>query len=75
MSLQDRSKEELLKQKKKYRFGVWVFTALLILTLFLYTIEQLSKSTWQVLFGSFIVISSINSLYLFRINKELKKRE
>jgi uncharacterized membrane protein len=75
MSLKDRSTDELLKQKKKYKFGVWAFAALLILLLFLNEIEQISVSTGRILFLSFTAIILINVLSSQRINKELKRRE
>ena len=75
MSLQDSSIEELQKQKKKTEIGFWFFLLLLILVLVFYFIEQLSASTWRVLFSSFTAIILINALSLMRINKELKRRD
>lgn len=75
MSLQDRSTEELLKQKKKYRFGIRAFGVLLILMLLLYTIEQISWSTMKVLFVAYFFIAFINVILEFRTNKELKRRD
>ena len=73
MSLQDRSTDELLKKKKKYKFGVWAFAVLLVVLLVL-ELLQISVSSGRILLLSFTAIISINFVTLIRLNKELKRR-
>ena len=75
MSLKDRTTDELLKQKKRSKFRVWTYSAFFLVTLLLYEIEQLSKTSWLVISLGFILISGIFSMNHYRINKELKRRE
>jgi len=75
MSLRDRSTEDLLKEKRKNKLGVWGFGALFILTLLLYELDKITYSTWLVLSIVYTLITAINSFSMIRINNELRQRE
>jgi membrane protein implicated in regulation of membrane protease activity len=75
MSYKDLPTENLVERRKKAKIATWIYAGLLILTMFFYTIEVLSDSTWRILFVGFIILSAISSLSHFKIVRELNERK
>jgi hypothetical protein len=75
MSLENRTTDELLKERMKNKWGTRGFLLLFILTLLLYQLDKITQSTWLVLSIVYILITAVNAYSLIRINNELKRRE